>query len=258
MTGSQEKSAVAEPAARVHAPHALLHDYYHSDADRRRFIRGIFDDTAGDYDRVDRLLAFGSGSWYRRQALLRAGLRPGMQVLDVATGTGLVAREIQRILGGNGALIGLDPSPGMMGAAGRPLHVPRVQGRAEFLPFADRSFDFLSLGFALRHLDDLMGVFREFHRVMKPGGRLLLLEITQPQGRVAGAFMRWYMRRLVPLASRLVARHRDTPRLYEYYWDTIEACAPPARVLATLSAAGFTQPDRHVELGMFSEFRASV
>jgi demethylmenaquinone methyltransferase / 2-methoxy-6-polyprenyl-1,4-benzoquinol methylase len=249
---------MAKSADGVHAPHALLHHYYRSDADRRRFIRGIFDDTAGDYDRVDRLLALGTGSWYRRQALLRAGLSPGMRVLDVATGTGLVAREIQRVLAGTGSLVGLDPSPGMMGASGRPLRVSRVQGRAEFLPFADGSFDFLSLGFALRHLDDLLGVFREFRRVLGPGGRVLLLEITRPEGRWSGAMMRWYMRRLVPLASRLVARHRDTPRLYEYYWDTIEACAPPARVLATLSAAGFTQPDRHVELGMFSEFRASV
>lgn len=241
---------------RVLAPHPVLPAYYQSDAGKRPFIRGIFDDTAGDYDRVDRLLAFGTGSWYRRQALLRAGLKPGMQVLDVATGTGLVAREIQYLLRGSGGLIGLDPSPGMMGAAGRPLSLSRVQGRAEALPFAAHSFDFLCLGFALRHLDDLHGVFQEFKRVLKPGGRVLLLEITRPGTPVAATLVKAYMHTLVPLLSRLVARHRDTPKLYRYYWDTIEACAPPERILDSLAAAGFACPDRHVELGIFSEFRA--
>jgi len=256
MPGTQsEPIAGVVDADAVLAPHPVLPDYYQSDTGKRQFIRGIFDETAGDYDRVDRLLAFGTGSWYRRQALMRAGLQQGMQVLDVATGTGLVAREIQALLRGTGGLIGLDPSPGMMSAAGRPFDLLRVQGRAEALPFADESFDFLCLGFALRHLEDLAGVFREFKRVLKPGGRLLLLEITRPQTNVASVLMRLYMRTLVPMLSRLVARHRDTPKLYRYYWDTIEACAPPEQILAALASAGFGNARRHVELGIFSEFQ---
>jgi demethylmenaquinone methyltransferase / 2-methoxy-6-polyprenyl-1,4-benzoquinol methylase len=92
--------------------------------------------------------------------------------------------------------------------------------------------------------------------VLRPGGRLLLLEITRPEGRFANTLLRAYMRGVVPLVSRTVARHRDTPRLYRYYWDTIEACAPPDHVLSTISAAGFSGADRYVELGIFSEFRA--
>ncbi len=239
----------------VNAPHPVLDAYYADEVQKRRFIRKIFDETAGDYDRVDRLLAFGSGSWYRRRALRRAGLEPGMKVLDVATGTGLVAREIIRVLGNSDDVLGLDPSPGMMGAASEPLPLRLIQGQAERLPFASGSFDFLSLGFALRHMEDLLGVFREFRRVLKPGGRVLVLEITRPEGRMSGALMRFYMRSMVPMISRTVARHPDTPRLYRYYWDTIEACAPPERVQATMRDAGFGEVDRFLELGIFSEFR---
>lgn len=239
----------------VHAPHPILAQYYENDVEKRRFIRTIFDSTAKNYDRVDRLLAFGSGSWYRRRALVRAGLAPGAKVLDVAVGTGLLAREIVNVLGTHDGVIGIDPSPGMMAAASAPLAIQLIQGRAEVLPFATGSFDFLSLGFALRHLEDLEAVFREFRRVLRPGGRVLLLEITRPEGWFAKTLLRAYMRGAVPLLSRTVAKHRDTPLLYQYYWDTIESCAPPAQILATLAAAGFSDTDRYVELGIFSEFR---
>ncbi|MGH8698651.1 MAG: class I SAM-dependent methyltransferase, partial [Burkholderiales bacterium] len=102
----------------VRSPHPILPAYYANGDGKRGFVGRMFDATAGDYDRVDRLLAFGSGSWYRRQALLRAGLAPGMRMLDVAVGTGLVAREAVRILGDPRSVVGVDPSAGMMAAAG--------------------------------------------------------------------------------------------------------------------------------------------
>jgi demethylmenaquinone methyltransferase/2-methoxy-6-polyprenyl-1,4-benzoquinol methylase len=241
----------------VHSPHALLSEYYATAEARRGFIARTFDAAAGDYDRVDRLLAFGTGAWYRRQALLRAGLTPGMRMLDVAIGTGLVAKEAVRILGDPRAIVGIDPSAGMIRASGL-AGLALVRGRAEALPFASHTFDFLSLGFALRHLDDLAAVFAEFRRVLKPGGRLLMLEITRPESGFAKACLKGYMRGAVPLLSRLVASTPDTPRLYRYYWDTIEACAPPASVLATIAAAGFAGADRFVQLGIFSEYRATA
>jgi demethylmenaquinone methyltransferase/2-methoxy-6-polyprenyl-1,4-benzoquinol methylase len=178
-----------------------------------------------------------------------------MHALDVAVGTGLVAREIRRVLGVDGKLIGIDPSAGMMTVA-RSEPISLVQGRAEALPFADATFDFLTLGFALRHLDDLERVFAEFRRVLRPGGMVLLLEITRPSGRVAKALARMYMRQVVPLLSRAIARDPETPRLYRYYWDTIESCATPESIIATLRAVGFSSVNRHVEIGLFSEFRA--
>jgi demethylmenaquinone methyltransferase/2-methoxy-6-polyprenyl-1,4-benzoquinol methylase len=244
------------PGEPVHAPHSILPAYYATPEGRRGFIARAFDAAGGDYDRVDRLLAFGSGAWYRRQALLRAGLAPGMRALDVAVGTGLVAKQAARIVGAAGSVVGIDPSTGMMAASANELVL--VRGRAEALPFAAGAFDFLSLGFALRHVDDLERVFREFRRVLKPGGRLVVLEITRPESGVGAAILKGYMRGAVPWLARLVARDRGTPGLYRYYWDTIEACAPPARVLATLAAAGFANVERFVQLGIFSEYRATA
>jgi demethylmenaquinone methyltransferase/2-methoxy-6-polyprenyl-1,4-benzoquinol methylase len=249
---SRPERPVDEP---VRAPHAPLPAYYATPEARRGFIARAFDAAAGDYDRVDRLLAFGSGAWYRRQALLRAGLAPGMRMLDVAVGTGLVAKEAVRIVGRSGCVVGVDPSAGMI-AASAPGGVALVRGRAETLPFAPQAFDFLSLGFALRHVDDLESVLRGFRRVLKPGGRLLVLEITQPESGLGAALLKGYMRGAVPYLARLVARDPRTPQLYRYYWDTIEACAPPSRVLATLAAAGFASVERFVQLGIFSEYRA--
>ena len=85
----------------VHLPHQPLPAYYGStdEAERERFLRATFDDTAVDYNRLERILGLGTGSWYRRQALMRAGLQPGMDVVDVGMGTGLVSREILHITG---------------------------------------------------------------------------------------------------------------------------------------------------------------
>jgi demethylmenaquinone methyltransferase/2-methoxy-6-polyprenyl-1,4-benzoquinol methylase len=131
-----------------------------------------------------------------------------------------------------------------------------VQGTAERLPFADAQFDFVSLGFALRHVADLGGVFREFRRVLRPGGTVCLLEITPPEGAWSRQLLKFYLGYVVPLVSRAIARHADTPVLFRYFWDTIEACVPPAQVLEALERAGLSAARRHVQGGIFSEYTA--
>ncbi|WP_082541880.1 MULTISPECIES: class I SAM-dependent methyltransferase [unclassified Rhizobacter] len=242
----------------VHLPHGALTDYY-PDGDRQareRFIRSAFDDTAGDYNRLERILGLGTGSWYRRQALLRAGLAPGMQVLDLGMGTGLVSHEILHVTNEPQRLVGVDPSPGMMAQAHLPGEVRCLVGRAEALPVPDASIDFLVMGYALRHIEDFSVACAEFRRVLKPGGRLLILEITKPAGRIATALLKLYMRGALPLLARFVSKAEGTPRLWRYYWDTIAACVAPAEVLATLRAAGLHDASRYVELGIFSEYGA--
>jgi demethylmenaquinone methyltransferase / 2-methoxy-6-polyprenyl-1,4-benzoquinol methylase len=243
-------------AAPVQAPHGVLGDYYRDASTREAYVRKTFDDTAEDYDRIERLLGFGTGPWYRRQALLRAGLGPGLDVVDVGMGTGLVAKQILRVTGEPQRLIGVDPSPGMIAQAGLPAATRCVDGRAERMPLASASADFISMGYALRHVADLSAAFAEFARVLRPGGRVLILEITRPAGPMANALLRAYMRGVVPTLAKLVARKPQTAELWRYYWDTIEACAPPEAVLRTLADAGFASVERHVELGIFSEYRA--
>jgi demethylmenaquinone methyltransferase/2-methoxy-6-polyprenyl-1,4-benzoquinol methylase len=249
------KNNTATAAAQVLRPHTPLPAYYGDEAERELYLRRIFDDTAADYDRIEKVLAFGSGRWYRHQALKRAQLSAGAEVLDVGIGTGLVAREALTLIGPQGRLVGVDPSPGMMSKVALP-GVELVCGKAEALPRDNASCDFVSMGYALRHITDVAAAFAEFHRVLRPGGRLLVLEITKPRGRVGTALLKTYMRVVVPMIAAVVSRQRDTAELWRYYWDTIESCIPPESVLAALRAAGFEDVQRHVELGIFSEYTA--
>lgn len=154
----------------MQAPHPPLTTYYPAEADRAGWVRGLFDRTAGDYDRMERAMAFGSGSWYRRRALARAGLVPGMRVLDIGTGTGLTARQAAALVGPSGTVVGVDPSAGMMECAQVPPGVQLLRGTAEAIPAPAATADFISMGYALRHVADLTAAFDEFFRVLVPGG----------------------------------------------------------------------------------------
>ena len=242
----------------VHLPHSPLPAYYRTGdrAAREDFLRTTFDDTAVDYDRLEKILGLGSGPRYRGQALLRAGLAPGMQVVDVGMGTGLVTREILKITGEPARTVGVDPSPGMMKQARFDQAVECRVGRAEDIPVPSGSADFIVMGYALRHVADFSAAAAEFRRVLRPGGRLLILEITKPESALANALLKIYMRGAVPLLARAVSKSKTTPMLWRYYWDTIEACVPPAQVMQTLANEGLAEIGRHVELGIFSEYRA--
>ncbi len=232
----------------------MLPDYYPDLTQRPAFVRGLFDRTARHYDHINRLLSFGSGGWYRRQALLRAGLRPGMVVLDVAIGTGLVARQALAITGDSQAVIGLDISAGMLAELRRSLGIPLIQGLMEQLPVASACCDLVSMGYALRHITDLNATFREFHRVLRPGGALLILEISRPAHPVKRALLKCYLGRLVPLLGWLTTGQRDLQTLMHYYWDTIEHCVPPETILQAIRDAGFDGAGCHTEFDLFRAY----
>jgi len=244
-------------SSRVKLPHQPITEYYSTEEERAGFVREMFDTTGADYDYIEHLLAFGTGPWYRGQALRRAGLKPGMRVLDVGFGTGLVATKAIEIIGSPKLLTGLDPSPGMMQASPLFKQIVLIEGRAEQISFPDNSFDFLSMGYALRHMSDLERVFSEFLRVLKPGGKLCILEITKPETLFGTAMLKTYMRAIVPLLAKAVSANGNTSRLWRYYWDSIEACTPPEKIIETLAFAGFLDVKRHRELRIFSEYQAN-
>lgn len=236
------------------APHPVLGAWYRDEAERRLRVNQLFDAAAGHYDWINRMMSLGSGRRYRREALLRAGLGPGRLHLDVGTGTGVIALLGQEIVGPEGEVVALDPSPGMLEVARRAGVRCLVPGRAESLPFADSRFDLLTMGYALRHVTDLHATFTEYRRVLRPGGKVLVLEITRPAPGLGYRALRFYLGTLVPLITRLLRRSPESQALMRYYWDTIEHCVPPATILAALEAAGFEQVRRHVVLGVFSEY----
>ena len=161
-----------------------------------------------------------------------------------------------QILGGAETITCLDPSEGMLAVARKKLAATFVQGRAEALPFPDNSFDFLTMGYALRHVLDLETTFREYRRVLKPGGKVLILEVTKPASSFGNFFFRFYFGRIYPALTQLFTRSRDARDMMRYYWETMDACVPPERVLEALRAAGFARVDRIRMGGIFSEYTA--
>ena len=179
-----------------------------------------------------------------------------MSVLDIGTGTGLLASAAASIVGDPALVVGIDPSAGMIEHARVPAGLRLLSGSAEQIPAADSSADFLCMGYALRHCGDLGAAFAEFHRVLRPGARLCILEITLPAGAVRRALLKTWLHGVLPRIAAVGARRKEAAQLMRYYWDTIAACVPPDTILTAIAAAGFTDVSRRVELGMFSAYSA--
>lgn len=237
-------------------PHEPIRTRYADDAAKHDFVRGMFDRAARHYDRIGAVGFLGTGHAHRKRAVLQAGLQPGMAALDVACGTGAVTRAILEVLDGTGRVCGVDPSEGMLSEARKTLGAEFRIGHAEELPFDNESFDFLSMGYALRHVADLDRAFAEFRRVLKAGGRLLILEISRPRARAGLLLARLYFRDFLPFLSWAVTGSRDARDMMAYYWETIEGCVPPDTILAALRAAGFKEAGHRVTMGIFSAYQA--
>lgn len=239
------------------APHPVLPEFYSDPNVRPDFINGLFNRSAGHYDWISSVLSFGTDKSYRRNALRVAGLKPGMQLLDVATGTGLVAEAALQLGLPPSNIIGIDPSEGML-AENRKKNgaIQLIQGKGENLPFENNRFDFISMGYALRHVASLDALFAEFHRVLKPGGRVLVMEISRPESRVTFRIMQFYMQKIVPIIARVRTSNPDLVKLMQYYWATIAECVPPKDIVAALQAASFKDVRRKTMGPVLNDYMA--
>jgi len=221
-------------------------------------LRKLFDESAGIYDRVDALGSGGRGLLYRQEALARAGLQPGARVLDVACGTGLMSQAATQLTRGQVTLVGVDPSPGMSSRARAKLPLEFHEGVAEALPVTAAAFDFVMMGYALRHVPDWNRAFREFARVLRPGGRVLILEITRPTGLASKIIFDSYFGGVLPATGWLFTGRFSAWQLYRYYWRTMAAARPPAAVVAALEQAGFAVATHRLKYGCLSEYTAKI
>ncbi|MBO0870578.1 MAG: demethylmenaquinone methyltransferase [Micromonosporaceae bacterium] len=196
----------------------------------------MFDVVARGYDRTNTVLSAGQDRWWRRQTRRALGLRAGERVLDVAAGTGVSTVELSR----SGAYpVGVDISLGML-AAGRACgrEVALLAGDALALPFADGTFDAVTISFGLRNLHDTEAGLSELCRVTRPGGRLVVCEFSRPTwAPLRRVYQRYLMRALPVLAGRVASN----PEAYRYLAESIRDWPDQAGLAARIAAAGWAE-----------------
>lgn len=203
----------------------------------------MFDRIARRYDRMNTLLSMGLHHRWRRHLVDSLGdPRPGEQVLDVATGTADVALEIAHRFAGV-ELVGLDPSAGMLGvgrdkvaAAGLTERVTLVEGDAVDMPFDDDRFAAVAISFGIRNVPDRLAGLREMVRVTRPGGRVAVLELSEPRGGLLSPFARFHVHHVVPLLGAWLSGERE----YRYLQESIAAFPTPPDFAALMESAGLT------------------
>jgi demethylmenaquinone methyltransferase/2-methoxy-6-polyprenyl-1,4-benzoquinol methylase len=205
-------------------------------------VRQMFSSIATRYDVTNEVLSLGIHRLWRRAAVRHSGAREGTRVLDCATGTGDLALTFKRKVGASGQVVGTDFCPEMLQsapakAAEAGLAVDFQVADAMALPFASASFDVASIAFGIRNVDDPVKCLKEMARVVKPGGRVVVLEFGQPQG-LFGALFRFYARTIMPAVGGLLTGNRGA---YEYLPRTAAAFPSGERFLALMDQAGAFQ-----------------
>lgn len=206
--------------------------------EKGRRVRDMFDAIAGRYDLVNRVMTFGMDVGWRRRAVRQLRLPGGALVADLACGTGDLCRELSR---DGYRAVGFDFSLGMLAKA--TTDVPLVQADVLRLPLADRSVDGATCGFALRNVVDLDAFFAEIARVVRPGGRISLLEASQPDGPLMRAGHAVYFRRMVPMIGGLLSDREA----YAYLPKSMAYLPPVTEMVTAVRDAGFPDAE-HVPL----------
>jgi demethylmenaquinone methyltransferase/2-methoxy-6-polyprenyl-1,4-benzoquinol methylase len=203
--------------------------------EKRAMVRSMFDSVAPRYDLLNRLISCGLDMSWRRRTISALGLPERSRVLDLACGTG----DLCRLLDDRGLLaIGLDMSEGML-RQGR-SEAPLVLGDAVSLPLGDGTVDGVVCAFGLRNFTEIPAVIAELARVVRPGGRIALLEVAVPAGALARTGYKVWFEHAVPAIGSLVS-DRDA---YQYLPDSVEYLPAPSQLLAMLRSAGFRSAQR--------------
>lgn len=214
--------------------------------DKARRVRGVFDSVAPRYDVMNDLMSLGLHRAWKAYTVLVADVRPGHRVLDIAGGTGDLAQAFARKAGPSGLVVHSDINASML-RVGRDrlldagLVLPTVVCDAEKLPFEAESFDRVSVGFGLRNMTHKEAALAEMHRVLRPGGKLLVLEFSKVAPPLARAYD-WYSFSVLPRLGRLVAGDASS---YRYLAESIRMHPGQEELKAMMRQGGFGHVDYH-------------
>jgi demethylmenaquinone methyltransferase/2-methoxy-6-polyprenyl-1,4-benzoquinol methylase len=206
-------------------------------------VAGVFHSVAARYDLMNDLMSAGVHRLWKRFTIELSGVRPGQRVLDIAGGTGDLAAKFSRLVGPQGQVVLADINDSMLkvgrdklidgGAVG---NIDYVQADAQSLPFPDNHFDCITIAFGLRNVTDKAAALRSMLRVLKPGGRLLVLEFSKPESELLGKAYDLYSFRVLPLMGRLVANDADS---YRYLAESIRMHPDQETLKTMMEEAGF-------------------
>ncbi|MHB8417827.1 MAG: bifunctional demethylmenaquinone methyltransferase/2-methoxy-6-polyprenyl-1,4-benzoquinol methylase UbiE [Myxococcales bacterium] len=221
----------------------------------------MFDRIADRYDLLNRVLSFGIDRGWRRLACEALRLQPGQRILDLATGTGDLALRLAAH-GARPAVVGADPSRRMLALAERKAREERQASRIAFLaadaqrlPFGAGAFDAACIAFGIRNVPDRPQALRELARVIRPGGRVAILELCEPSHGLFGRLGRLYVHELVPRIGAWLSGARE----YRYLQESIARFPPPAQFADLMSANGFSAVSaRQLTLGVCCLFAGTV
>jgi demethylmenaquinone methyltransferase/2-methoxy-6-polyprenyl-1,4-benzoquinol methylase len=198
----------------------------------------MFDRIAGRYDLLNTVLSGGNDAGWRKKAARSSGLTAGGSALDVACGSGKLTALLSKFAGDGGRVVGLDFSSQMLEVARRDHPgIEFLEGDALKLPFEDGRFDASTIAFGLRNLAEPVKGLREMLRVVKPGGKAVVLEFVRPAENVVGTAYRIYLRTLLPAIGGIVS---GQPAAYRYLSDTVDSYRTPEELRAMAAAAGWS------------------
>ncbi len=210
-------------------------------------VRGVFDSVASRYDVMNDLMSMGIHRLWKKQAIEMSGAREGQQILDLAGGTGDLSIQFARIVGPEGRVVLSDINASMLNNGRERLinqgvlgNVEYAQINAEQIPFADNSFDCVTISFGLRNVTDKGQALREIHRVLKPGGRMLVLEFSRPTNEQFRSAYDFYSFNILPKIGKLVANDEES---YRYLAESIRMHPDQDTLRGMMDEAGFSRTE---------------